>query len=420
MYKYLLFLVFTFFSQIVYSQQDLVYDNIIYDPRIKSVVFSKLNIDDRYPIINLQSDELLSLGFDMLGNKNEYFQYTVVHCDANWNPTPMQQTEYIQGMTLDNINDWKFSTNTYQRYVHYNLVLPNDNMKLMIAGNYLLKVFRNFDETDLVLTRRFMVLKSAVTIDAKITNSTLAQYRYSKQEVIFSVDHKGYQIIDPFGAVTAVVMQNSRWDNALTKLKPKFIHDNILEYNSYEDGLYPGGNEFRFFDFRSLRQLSVNVRTKTRDSIYHVYLNYDEERGSKQYFQYLDNNGRRIIDNKDGINPVVDGDYADVNFYLMSMMPIEAGDVYVYGELTDWKLLPEFKMYYNKNRGRYDCNVLLKQGRYEYIYAIKNEDGAPDEVTLEGCHANTENEYLILIYHKNIQFKFDELVGARKFISRQH
>ncbi|MFA6517978.1 MAG: type IX secretion system plug protein domain-containing protein, partial [Bacteroidia bacterium] len=135
----------------VSAQTELVYDNFIYDPQVKSVIFSKANVDDRYPVITLNSSEQLSLGFDMLGKNNEFFQYTVVHCDAHWNPTPMQQTEYIRGLTLDNINDWKFSTNTYVRYVHYNLILPNENMGLTIAGNYLLKVFRNFDETDLVL-----------------------------------------------------------------------------------------------------------------------------------------------------------------------------------------------------------------------------------------------------------------------------
>lgn len=403
----------------VSGQTELVYDNFIYDAHVKSVIFSKANVDDRYPVITLNSSEQVALGFDILGQNNEFFQYTVVHCDAHWNPTPMQQTEYIRGLTLDNINDWKFSTNTYVRYVHYNLILPNENMGLTIAGNYLLKVFRNFDETDLVLTRRFMILNPAVTIEANIVNSTLAQHRYTKQEITFKVNHKGYQILDPFNAVNAVVMQNGRWDNALTTMKPKFIQDQTLEYNSFDEGLFPGGNEFRFFDFRSLRQLSPNVRTKTRDSIYHVFLNNDEERGSKQYFQYLDNNGRRIIDNKDGNNGSIDGDYADVNFYLLSMDPYEAGDVYVFGEFSDWKLWPEYKMYYNKNRGRYDLNTLLKQGRYEYLYVIKNAENKPDEMIIEGCHSNTENEYLILIYHKHIMYKYDELIGAQKFISRQ-
>lgn len=395
--------------------QNLVFDNYIYDPKVQSVIFSKAGVDDRFPIMILNSGDQLQLGFDILGNRNEYFQYSLTHCDANWNPTPLGQNEYIIGLTFDNINDYRFSTNTYAKYVHYNLLLPNENMKPRIAGNYLVKVFRNFDEEDLVLTRRMMVMNPNVTIDGKVQPATLAQYRFTKQELQFNINYKGYNIPNPFRDVSVVITQNGRWDNAIRGLKPQFIADNVLQYNSFDQAIFPGGNEFRFFDFRSLRTLSPNVRSKTFDSVYHVILNYDESRGSKQYFQYLDNNGRRILANRDGNNGDIDGDYAWVNFYLMSMNPIQDGEVYVFGEFTDWKLLPKYKMYYNKNRGRYDLEVQLKQGRYEYIYAVKNETtGQPDEVSLEGSSANTENEYLILVYHKNIQYKYDELVGMKK------
>ena len=395
--------------------QNLVYDNYIYDANVQSVIFSKAGVDDRFPIMTLNSSEQLQLGFDVIGNTNEFFQYSLTHCDANWNPTPLGQNEYINGLTIDNINEYRFSTNTYVRYVHYNLLLPNENMKPRFAGNYLLKVFRNFDEEELVLTRRMLVLNSNVTIDGKVQPASLAQYRFTKQELQFNINYKGFNIPNPFGDVSVVITQNGRWDNAILGLKPQFIADNVLQYNSLDQAIFSGGNEFRFFDFRSLRTLSPNVRSKTFDSVYHVILNYDESRGSKQYFQYLDNNGRRVLANREGINSDIDGDYAWVNFYLMSMSPVQEGDVYVLGEFTDWKLLPKYKMYYNKNRGRYDLEVQLKQGRYEYIYAVKNETtGEPDEVSLEGSSSNTENEYLILVYHKNIQFKYDELVGVRK------
>jgi hypothetical protein len=403
------------FSASVSFAQELVFDNYIYDPNVQSVIFSKAGVDDRFPIMTLNSNEQLQLGFDVIGNTNEFFQYSLTHCDANWNPTPLGQNEYINGLTIDNINEYRFSTNTYVRYVHYNLLLPNENMKPRFAGNYLLKVFRNFDEEELVLTRRMLVLSSNVTIDGKVQPASLAQYRFTKQELQFNINYKGFNIPNPFGDVSVVITQNGRWDNAIRGLKPQFIADNVLQYNSFDQAIFPGGNEFRFFDFRSLRTLSPNVRSKTFDSVYHVILNYDESRGSKQYFQYLDNNGRRVLANREGINSDIDGDYAWVNFYLMSMSPVQEGDVYVLGEFTDWKLLPKYKMYYNKNRGRYDLEAQLKQGRYEYIYAVKNETtGQPDEVSLEGSSSNTENEYLILVYHKNIQFKYDELVGVRK------
>ncbi len=401
-------------SIMVRSQPQLVYDNMIYDDRVQTVLLSKAGVDDRYPIMSLNTTDQLELGFDVLGNKNEYFQYTLVHCDANWNPTNLNPNDYLRGLTFDNINDFRYSSNTYVKYVHYTLLLPNENMKIVIPGNYLLKVYRNFDEEDLVLTRRMLVLNSSVTIEAKVQPSTLAQYRFTKQEISFNVNYKGYNIINPFGDVKVVIMQNGRWDNAITDLKPQFIQDNVLQYNSFEQALFNGSNEFRFFDFRSIRQLSQNVRTKTFDTIYHIILNTDESRGTNQYTQFIDNNGRRVIANKDGNDGRFDGDYAWVNFYLSTYNQLEGKEVYAYGEFSDWKLLPQYKMRFNKSRGRYDMETLLKQGRYEYLYAVKDENGKPDELHFEGSHANTENEYIILIYHKNIQYKYDELIGARK------
>lgn len=398
------------------AQTNLVYDNMVYDNRVQTVILSKAGVDDRYPIITLNTTEQLELGFDILGNKNEYFQYTLVHCDAHWNPTNLNPNDYLRGLTFDNVNDYRYSTNTYVKYVHYSLLLPNDNMKIVIPGNYLLKVYKNFDEEDLVLTRRMLVLSSAVTVDAKVQPSTLAQHRFTKQEITFNINYKGFNIINPFGDVKVVIMQNGRWDNAITDIKPQFIQDNVLQYNSFEQALFNGSNEFRFFDFRSIRMLSQNVRTKTFDSLYHMILNIDESRGSNQYVQFIDNNGRRVIANKDGNDGRYDGDYAWVNFYLSTYNPVQDKEVYVYGEFTDWKLLPQYKMSFNKSRGRYDAEVLLKQGRYEYLYVVKDpETGKPDELLFEGSHANTENEYLILVYHKNIQYKYDELIGAKKF-----
>ena len=411
MIKKIVFVIATIYSTLL-SADELRYDNQVFDARVKSVLLTKSGTDDRYPIIALNTNDQLELSFDILGNKNDYFQYTLIHCDASWNPTALSQNEYLRGLTFDNINDFKYSTNTYVRYVHYNLLLPNENMKPIFAGNYLIKVYRNFDESDLVLTRRMMILNPAVTIEGTAKPATLAQHRFTKQEVGFSVNYRGFNVPDPYKDINVVLMQNGQWDNSIIGLKPLFIRDNTLDYNYFDQTLFSGGNEFRFFDIRSLRQFSQNVRAKTLDSVYHCFLNYEESRGSKQYFNYIDFNGKRVIANRDGQNGGIDGDYAFINFYLLSLAPLNE-DVYVYGEFTDWRLLPEYKMYYNKSRLRYELEVQLKQGRYEYKYATQTAEGKIDDTSIEGSHAQTENEYMVLVYHKNIQFKYDELVGSR-------
>ncbi len=395
-----------------------VWENNIIDPKVHSVMFGKVGTDDRYAVINLNGQEVLKLSFDMLADQSENLQYTLVHCDANWKPTKLNSNEYLIGMNFDNVNDFRFSTNVYVKYVHYNIFLPNENMKPKIAGNYIVKVYRNFDEEDLILTRRMMVINNATSIEALARPASLAEYRYTRQEVQFTVGINPSQVINPLEDIKVVVMQNARWDNAITGLKPQFMSNNKLSYEYLDQCLFNGGNEFRWFDTRNLRQFSPNVRSKRTDSVVHALLNMDESRGATQYFNYLDYNGRRILQNKEGTNSDLDGDYAYMTFQLSAVMGVPPGaEVYVIGEFTDWRLLPQFKMYYNKNRQRYDLDVPLKQGRYEYCYAIKNEQGKPDETSLEGNHFQTENEYVILVYTRNLIYNYDELIGIRRFSS---
>jgi hypothetical protein len=415
--KYFVFALLICNSFLVFGQVD--FDNTIFDDKVQSVQLMIDGTDDRYPIISLNSNQQLKLNFDIIGNNNEYFQYTIIHCDQAWNKSNLQQSMYIRGVTNDNINDFKFSTNTYVKYVHYNLLLPNENLKPIIAGNYLLKVYRNFDENDVVLTRRFMVIKNQTKIEGTVKPATLPEYRFTKQELNFSVDYNASIIPNPLQDIKVIILQNNRWDNALRDIQPLFVSNGKLDYNYFDKTLFNGGNEFRFFDTRNLRQFSTNVRTKYFDSVYRCLLNMDEARGSKQYFQYADYNGKRIIANKEGINGELDGDYALMQFQLSATDVLPANsEVYVIGEFTDWKLKPAYKMTFNENRARYDLEIPLKQGRYEYAFSLLNNDTQkPDESFFEGNHANTENEYMILVYNRNLQFNYDELIGSTIFYS---
>lgn len=396
-------------------------DNVIYDKKVQTVQLTINGTDERYPIITLNTSQQLKLSFDIIGNNNEYFQYTVIHCDQNWQPTNMQQNLYLKGLSFDNINDFKFSTNTYVKYVHYNVLVPNENMKPSIAGNYILKVYRNFDETDLVITRRFMILNNQTKISAVARPASLAEFRFTKQELNFTIEYNATLIPNPLQDIKVVILQNNRWDNAMRDIAPQFASNGKLDYNYFDKTLFNGGNEFRFFDIRNLRQFSQNVRTKYFDSVYRCLLNIDEPRGTKQYFQYNDFNGKRVVFNKEGNNTDIDGDYALMQFQLSAIANIPSStDVYVIGEFSDWKLKPEYKMSFNASRARYDLEVPFKQGRYEYLYSIFDKElQKPDESLLEGNHANTENEYMILVYNRNLQFNYDELIGSTVFNSNK-
>lgn len=388
------------------------YDNTCFDDKIATVILQKnIDIYDPVPIINLGSTESLKLSFDMLDPQNEFLNYSLIHCDRNWMPSDLQPMDYVNGNTMGEITDFKFSTNTYQTYTHYSLNFPTDEMAITKSGNYILKVFRNFDEEDILLTRRFMVVDIQTKISTSIRSATVPEYRFSHQEVDFSVNYLGFDIPNPFLDVHVTILQNNSWNNAIKNLKPQFVNNNELSFNYENENLLPGTNEFRFFDIRSLRFFSNNVIKKYIDSIQNVVLRPEESKAYLNYVRWIDYNGKRDIFNSDGMNLVEDGDYALVHFNFKSNNLQDMGDVFVYGELTDWQLKDKFKMTYSSELNMYTCPVLLKQSYYNYHFVLRDKQGNIDYTFTEGNHQETENDYTILVYHKNVFYGYDEIIG---------
>ena len=48
---------------------------------------------------------------------------------------------------------------------------------------------------------------------------------------------KNVQIQNPYEQVKVVLMQNYRWDNAITGLKPRYVNGSLLDYNYEEENV---------------------------------------------------------------------------------------------------------------------------------------------------------------------------------------
>lgn len=429
---YLLFLIFPSFSfsqtenPPYYEKNFLRYEDYTYKKNIRTVQLQKEDWEFSAPVIKLGSTEKLKLTFDDLDGESKSYKFTIIHCDANWMPSDrMLPSEYISGFFDDNINDYQYSKNTIQRYLHYELLFPTENLKPTKSGNYLLKVFLDYEQNDLILTKRFMVIDERVNIIPDIHHATiLDEYNY-KQEIDFSIQTSGYQITNPYQDLKVVVMQNDRWDNAITKLKPIFVKDNELTYDHDQDNVFSGGNEFRNFDIKSLRWNSEFVKSNSSDSAKkdHVYLFPGTKRNFLQYLSDRDINGKYKITRQES-SPAAsetEAEYVYVHFTLPMKEAAENGSLYVFGALSNWKYSNENKMHYNKTLGGYEATLYLKQGYYNYEYMYLNDnEKAGDESYIEGSHYETENDYVIYVYHKPINSNYDQLIGMKRFNSLTH
>jgi hypothetical protein len=357
--------------------------------------------------------------FDDFEDNPQNYYFTVIHCDKDWNPSPLNFADYADGFTDNPITDYSFSFNTLQHYIHYQFTLPNENIKIKLSGNYLVLVHDN-DETKPVLTLRFYVFEPLTQITATAHRATLTEYMKTKQEVDFTLKN-GFTCYDPFGEISVVISQNFRFDNAIRNLKPQFVKDNELLYNYEEGNLFEGGSEFRWIDAKSVRYQTERVQSIDYvNPSYHFYLIPDEKRTYKVYFQWQDINGRFLIKNSLGRDSRVEADYVYVHFFLPYDAPVVDGNIYVAGNFNHWQYNHENMLKYNFDRKGYELTLYLKQGFYDYEYAyINDKTKSADFGYIEGNHYETENDYYIFVYWKSISSRYDRLTGVKSVNSQR-
>ncbi len=389
---------------------------------IKSVKFHIDGLFLSVPIVDLNNQGGLLLSFDDLDGNVKDYRYTIVHCDKNWKPSVLSSMEYIDGFSEDRLNDYRFSFKTLTSYTHYELLLPNDDLGWTKSGNYLLKVFDDESDRKLVITRRFMVVEPLVSIIPKLSVPSNVSKSRTHQEIDFVVNHERLEIRNPRVEVTATVLQNGRWDNAITNIQPLFTKISELIFDYQDKVVFPAGKEFRYVDLRSLKFRSENVSSIERtDDGFLVYLYKDEKRFNQTFFSHQDLNGNFVIENSDqSRNFDLSSDYADVLFSLSTPTPYFDNEVYIFGGLTDWQLQEQYKMVYNNAVNAYVGTALLKQGFYDYAYAVVPSDTkkrTADLSEIEGDWYETQNTYSILVYYRPFGERYDRIIGAVTFDS---
>ncbi len=387
------------------------YTDSIYSSRIKTVQLYNQDKEGSLPVIQLGSGEKLVLAFDDLSGQTSNFYYTLEHCDALWNSSRLTPAEYLQNFTEDQIINYKYSTGTYQKYVHYELIFPNANIVPKYAGNYILKVYQDADPQKVVLTRRLYVLNPRVTATASVVPSNNPQLRQTNQKLNFTIDYGNLRVQNPATDMRVLVMQNYRPDVTLLNTKATYIRGTQLVFNDVNINDFAGLNEFRYFDMRTLKAGAHGISQIIRDTANVVLLNRDANRDGQPYEFQFDNNGNFFILNQDGNDKRVDADYAWVNFSLRADQFTIAGKVYVAGQFNNYKADAGSALNYDSASGLFTGALLLKQGVYDYQYIYADATGRRNAAAIEGSHYETGNDYQLFIYYRPPGARWEELAG---------
>jgi hypothetical protein len=262
-----------------------------------------------------------------------------------------------------------------------------------------------------------MVVQDRVSLASEVKQPFNQNFFRSHQKIVTRVDLRTLDVFNPAQQLRLVVMQNNRWDMVQHASVPTFIRGKVYEYNVEDNFIFEGGKEWRWLDLRSLRLQSDRVASVDyHDNSYDIYVRPDTVRSALRYIFYPDLNGRYFIANLENVNIWSMSDYANVHFTFLPDDPAvyQGKKIYLYGEFTSYRLLPQYAMEYNSNLNIFEKTLRLKNGFYSYIYVTQSQNN-PNELPrmefTEGNNWETENQYTILLYYRPFGGRADELVG---------
>ena len=376
---------------------------------IKTIIFKSSASNSYVPIVKL--GERLVLSFDDLNANEENYTYKIEHCDVNWEKSTISESDFINGYAEDRIFNSENSFNTLQPYTNYQLSIPNENTSIKISGNYILSIINEDDE--IVFKRAFIVYEPNVIVGVSTHRSRDIKKIDTQQAVEFIINNPTYRINNPNDEIFPVIIQNNNWQTAIKGLKPQFFRGTQLLYKYNKETSFWGGNEFLFFDSKSIRNSTLNIaRVELGEHIYNTYLYTNEARIGKPYTLYPDVNGNFVVRNLDSDNAKTDADYTWVFFSLECLENFEGKELYVQGNFNNWQLNSENKMTYNAATGLYEAKILLKQGFYNYQYVTKNNKGEISNHDIDGSYFQTENDYTVIVYLNKFGSRYTQVIGV--------
>lgn len=368
----------------------------------------------RQPVVQLSQDAPLTLEFDDLSARSKNFRVKFIHCNTDWSKSVLSDVEFTYEYNDYPVTDFRQSFSTKVPYTHYVFPVP----RFKVSGNYVVVVYQDNDRRP-VLSRRFMVYEPLLKIGGGVVASAGIQEQRVAQQLDFNISYRGVQLPAPQTDLTVVIRKNFRWDQSKSGFRPSSVNpfDQTLDYQFFKlENNFPGGNEFRYFDSRTLAGRGFGIGAIERSDEYtELILQTDKSRRNDPYLQTDDFNGGYIVDHRESRSGSLQADYTPVVFTLKTEeMP--GKEVYVNGAFNLWQRDDLNRMVYDYDDQVYHAIIMIKQGVVNYEYVVQAEgSGQADSMELEGSFSATENDYDILVYFRPPAARADRLIGYRTF-----
>lgn len=375
---------------------------------IKTITFVQNN-QNSIPLFSLNDSFEIQFD-DLYGNEANYY-YEIVHCNYDWKHSDLSKNEYLQGFDGIRIQEYTNSLNTLQLFSHYRIGFPNKNTRLLVSGNYMLKILN--EDREVVFSRKLMLYENIVSVPMQIKRARTLNTIDFKQNIDFSIKSPNLLFQSPLQNVKVLLLQNGKLNEAISNIKPMYTIGNDLIYKYDSETQFWGGNEFLYFENKIIRAATNYIaRVDSNNGVYNTHLYTNDARINKSYTYNPDTNGNFIPLNVNAANNAIEADYSWVFFTLSAPSFYEKKNIYVNGMFNNYALSDENKMEYNQEKGIYEKAIMIKQGFTNYQYVVADENKKIDhENAIDGNFSQTENNYFAIIYYRENNQRYDRIIG---------
>ena len=378
----------------------------VFDANIKTLT---LTVDDDPtlpPYLLYRSRQYIDIEWDEMSHDYKRYRYHIDHCDWDWQPTDgIFESDFMEGLNDQLIEDYEKSFNTTQIYTHYRLRLPSKEIRFRLSGNYRIRIYEEDEEDTPVLEARFCIYEREAGIVAQLSSNTDIDFNDRHHQMTLSVGFGALQVFNPEQELKVIVMQNRRWDSRVEGLVPNVRQANGIEFTHNRRLIFPAGNEYHRFEILDVHRTATGVdRIEWFEPYYHATLYPAVIDHAYSYSE--DQNGVYVVRSSDNYDDWTTAEYVVVHFFLETPR-LQGGDVYVSGIWSGQTFNPDCKMEYDEVHQYYHAALLLKQGYYSYEFI--QQDGLTQRTM--GSFFETENEYEVLVYYRQQGSRYDRLAG---------
>lgn len=322
------------------------------------------------PILVLGARGTLTLAFDLLGEESgEPLDIAFVHTDRTGRAT-LLPSEYLTGFERDEILDWQRSgTAVTQPYVHYAYTFPNASIGFRISGNYRVAVSRT-DGTPLFEVPFYVTEQAA---DVELVFGSAVQGGSVGTAIQPAARLRPDRDLAEFDAsqYTVCFARNGLLAGIRCAPEPSLIDLALFQFYLPRDRVFEQAAPLYEVDlgFLGLNTEVVDVNRAARPPTATLDLDYADFGGDVRDPVLA---AVPLVESvyDDVGSPGTDAQYVSVRFRYVPPEGRPVGrPVHVRGSFNGWRATPASELRWVAAEGRYEGDVLVKQGRYVYGYS---------------------------------------------------